>query len=62
MTEVLHKLSRKANAQSDDPGERAAHHAREAEKLLRSWWLSSHVKGQLHATLAVYYASKHGEN
>jgi hypothetical protein len=61
MTEVLHKLSRKANAVSDDPGERAAHHAREAEKLLRSWWLSSHVKGQLHATLALYYASKDGE-
>jgi hypothetical protein len=61
MTAVLHKLSRKVSAVSDDPGERAEHHAREAERLLKSWWLSSHVKGQLHATLAVYYAGKHGE-
>jgi hypothetical protein len=61
MSAVLHKLSRKVSAVSDDPGERAEHHAREAERLLKSWWLSSHVKGQLHATLAVYYAGKHGE-
>lgn len=61
MTAVLHKLSRNSNVASDDPAERAAHHAQEAERLLRSWWLSSHVKGQLHATLAVYYAGRHGE-
>jgi hypothetical protein len=34
--------------------ERAEHHAQEAERLLKSWWLASHVKGQLHATLALY--------
>jgi hypothetical protein len=37
-----------------EPRERAAHHAERAERLLKSWWISSHVKGQLHATLAVY--------
>lgn len=61
MTAVLHKLSRKTSEMSDDPLARAEHHAQEAEKLLRSWWLSSHVKGQLHATLALYYSSKHDE-
>ena len=35
--------------------ERAEHHAHEAERLLKSWWLSTHVKAQVHATLAVYY-------
>lgn len=38
--------------------ERAEHHAKEAERLLKSWWLSTHVKAQVHATLAVYYASR----
>jgi hypothetical protein len=38
--------------------ERAAHHAKEAERLLKSWWLSTHVKAQVHVTLAVYYASR----
>lgn len=61
MTAVLHKLSRKTGDVSADPRERAEHHAQEAEKLLKSWWLSSHVKGQLHATLALYYSAKHGE-
>ena len=60
MTAVLHKLSRKAEL-SDDPRARAEHHAAEAERLLRSWWLSSHVKGQLHATLAVYYSGTQTE-
>jgi len=46
------------NGAPDDLPERAEHHAQEAERLLRSWWLSSHVKAQVHATLAVYYASK----
>ena len=45
----------------EDPGERAEHHAKEAERLLKSWWLSSHVKGQLHATLALYYSDRHGD-
>jgi hypothetical protein len=44
-----------------DLGERAEQHADEAEKLLKSWFLSSHVKGQLHATLAVYYTMKQRE-
>jgi hypothetical protein len=57
MTAVLHKLSRTKVDASEDPRERAEHHAREAERLLKSWWLSSHVKGQLHATLALYYAA-----
>jgi hypothetical protein len=41
-----------------DPG-RAEHHANEAERLLKSRWLSSHVKAQAHATLAVYYSARH---
>jgi hypothetical protein len=47
---------------SQDRGElleRAEHHANEAERLLKSWWLSSHVQGQVHATLALYYATRH---
>ena len=38
--------------------EHAEHHAKEAERLLKSWWLSTHVKAQVHATLAVYYTSR----
>ncbi len=38
--------------------ELAEQHAAAAEKLLKSRWLSSHVKGQLHATLALYYATR----
>ena len=38
--------------------QRAEHHADEAERLLRSRFISSHVKAQAHATLAVYYAGK----
>jgi hypothetical protein len=41
-----------------DPAARAAHHAREAERLLKSWWLSTHVKAQVHATLAVFYGAQ----
>ena len=37
--------------------ERAEHHAKEAERMLKSWWLSTHVQAQVHATLAVYYMS-----
>ena len=36
---------------------RAEHHAKEAERMLKSWWLSTHVQAQVHATLAVYYMS-----
>ena len=47
---------------SSGPGEtdsqRAEHHAGEAERLLRSRFISSHVKAQAHATLAVYYSGK----
>jgi hypothetical protein len=38
--------------------ERGEHHANEAERLLKSWWLSTHVKAQVHATLAVSYANR----
>jgi hypothetical protein len=38
--------------------ERAEHHGNEAERLLKSWWLSTHVKAQVHATLAVYYTAR----
>jgi hypothetical protein len=31
---------------------------KEAERLLRSWWLSTHVTAQVHATLALYYANR----
>ena len=37
---------------------RAEHHANEAERLLKGRFLSSHVKAQAHATLAVYYATR----
>ena len=37
--------------------DRAERHAQEAERLLATRWLSSHIKGQLHATLALYYAA-----
>ena len=46
------------NGTSDQLRERAEHHAKEAERLLKSWWLSTHVKAQVHATLAVYYTSR----
>ena len=42
--------------------ERAEHHAKEAERLLKSWWISSHVQAQVHATLAVYYTSRAGRS
>jgi hypothetical protein len=35
----------------DNLRERAEHHAAEAERLLKSWWLSSHVQAQAHAEL-----------
>ena len=46
-------------AQAD--AQRAEHHASEAERLLASRWLSSHVKAQAHATLAVYYSARRSE-
>ena len=45
------------NGTVDQIRERAEDHAEEAERLLKSWWLSSHVQAQVHATLAVYYLS-----
>ena len=47
-----------AQASELDRRSRAEQHASEAERLLRSRWLTDHVKGQLHATLAVYYSIK----
>jgi len=44
-----------------DADARADEHAKEAERLLRTSWLTSHVKAQVHATLALYYATKRGE-
>jgi hypothetical protein len=41
----------------DDVRELAEQHAKEAERLLESRLLSSHVKAQVHATLAVYYSA-----
>jgi hypothetical protein len=41
--------------------QRAEQHASEAERLLKSSWLTSHIKAQAHATLAVYYSARHGE-
>ena len=45
-----------------DVQERAERHANEAERLLKSRWLSSHVKAQTHATLAVYYGAKRSDD
>ena len=39
--------------------QRAEQHAHEAERLLKSTWLTSHIKAQAHATLAVYYTTRH---
>jgi hypothetical protein len=41
-------------------GERAEHHAQEAERLLtgKLGLITNYVKAQVHATLAVYYATK----
>ncbi len=41
--------------------QRAEHHANEAERLLKGRFLSSHIKAQVHATLAVYYSAKHSD-
>ena len=35
----------------------AEQHAHEAERLLKGTWISSHIKAQAHASLAVYYES-----
>ena len=45
----------------DDLRERAEQHAQEAERLLKSRFLASHVKGQLHATLALYYTARRSD-
>ena len=41
-----------------DDLQRAEHHASEAERLLESRWISSYVKAQVHASLALYYAAR----
>jgi len=41
-----------------DAGQRADRHADEAERLLASRWLTSHIEAQAHATLAVYYLGR----
>jgi hypothetical protein len=46
-----------ANRPDGDPRKLAEHHAREAERLLKGRWISDHVKAQVHASLATYYAS-----
>ena len=48
-------------AMVSEPGDqqRAEHHAHEAERLLAGRFLSSHVKAQAHATLALYYLTRH---
>ena len=46
------------NDAPDDLRERGEHHAKEAERLLKSRWLSTHVKAQVHATPAVYYLGR----
>lgn len=38
--------------------DRAEQHAVEAERLLQGRFISSHVKAQVHATLALYYVTR----
>jgi hypothetical protein len=38
--------------------DRAEQHAMEAERLLQGRVISSHVKAQVHATLALYYSTR----
>ena len=38
--------------------DRAEQHAMEAERLLQGMFISSHVKAQVHATLALYYSTR----
>jgi hypothetical protein len=38
--------------------DRDEQHAMEAERLLRGRVISSHVKAQVHATLALYYSTR----
>jgi hypothetical protein len=38
--------------------QRAEQHASEAERLLKGRWISSYIKAQVHATLALYYATR----
>jgi hypothetical protein len=63
MTMISDEPSRKSatSGKPDDLSELAEYHAQKAERLLKSWWLSSHVKGQLHATLALYYSARHSD-
>jgi hypothetical protein len=38
--------------------DRAEQHAMEAERLLKGRLISSHVRAQVHATLALYYSTR----
>lgn len=38
--------------------DRGEQHAMEAERLLQGRLISSHVRAQVHATLALYYSSR----
>jgi hypothetical protein len=53
-----------ANIPAQGDLQRAEYHGNEAERLLkgRLALLSSHVKAQVHATLAVYYLAKHSDH
>ena len=42
----------------DELRDLAERHAKEAERLLKGSWISSHVKAQAHASLAVYYEER----
>lgn len=42
--------------------QRAEQHANEAERLLKSTWVTSNIKAQAHATLALYYSARHSES
>lgn len=41
--------------------DRAEQHAIEAERLLQGRFISSHLKAQVHATLALYYVAKRSD-
>ena len=41
--------------------DRAEPHAIEAERLLQGRFISSHLKAQVHATLALYYVAKRSD-
>jgi hypothetical protein len=50
------------SATQDNLRDLAERHAQEAERLLKGTWISSHIKAQAHASLAVYYESRLNES